>query len=51
VVGEILEIDTSVKAERQRVAKMLETWVGSGDLREYKAKDEYRALKDFIGTP
>jgi hypothetical protein len=48
IVGEILEIDMSVKANRQRVAKMLETWIESGELQAYKARDEYRAMKDYI---
>jgi hypothetical protein len=51
VVGKVLDMDMAVRANKQRIAKMLETWVQSGELREYRAKDEYRALKDFIGTP
>lgn len=50
-VGEVLGIDTCVKAERQRITKMLDTWTQRGDLREYKAKDEYRVMKDYIGVP
>ena len=49
-VAKILDIDVTVKAEKQRVAKMLETWVETGELRAYRAKDEHRVLKDFIRT-
>jgi hypothetical protein len=51
LVGEILEIDVSVKANKPRVVTMLETWVKSGSLREYNANDKYRSPKGIIGVP
>jgi hypothetical protein len=48
IVADVLGIDTTIKSEKQRVVRMLETWIEAGQLQTYKAKDEYRTFRDYI---
>lgn len=48
-IGEILELDMDLKANKEKVKGLLKTWIKTGVFKIVKEKDpDRREMKDFV---